>query len=353
MIWGDTEHEWVLDVSVVNQHDLSSVAGVLTGVKPDGCSISLNYESDTRASARVTTVVPEGESDGWLENARLRITLSVPSQGWYKDMFTGYVTDVGERTEAGACIREYDLDSTLFGIAEDLIPWQITCKKGASVLASVRSILDMCRMPYDVGAAADSRFGDNIFYEPGEAALHMIFDMLGSLNRVDVDGFGRITLKPYTPPSQREPTATIDEDDPRTNATGSATRNDRRYQRPGRAIVTARRSQAEGIIAGWYDAPASSPSSSAVRGYTRAVMQGYSGQTKNPSIDELNSLAKRHWEDAQSTGATWEREVYYMDLWEGDVVNYIPHGKSAVKCLVHGCEMSFGDMVQRLTLKEV
>ena len=360
MRWDEVDHEWILDVTVVSQHDLSATISVLDGVDPSGCSVDEGYRTDTRASARVTTVVPEGESDGYVVDARLRITLSVPSRGWSRELFTGYVTNVQEDVEDGSVTRVYELDSTLFGIAKDLIPWQVTCAAGASMLDAVRSLLDMARMPHSLDGAVDRRFGSAVCYERGDALLHMCYDLTGSTDRIDVDGHGRITVRPYKAPSQRAATRLIDDSDPTTLSIGAARRTSNAFERPGRGIVTASKSEQgpDGksksvTIAGWYDSPPESETSSARRGYTIAAKRGYEGASEHPTQDELNTEARQFWRDSQNIGAEWRRDVLYQDLHEGDVVNFTPHGRETVKCIVATCKTDFGDMTQSLTLEEV
>ena len=360
MRWEEVDHEWELDVTVVSQHNLDVTLSVLDGIVPSDCSIDEGYRTDTRASARVTTVMPEGESDGYVEDARLRITLSVPSVGWSRELFTGYVTNVQEDEDNGSVTRTYELDSTLFGINRDLIPWQVVCAAGASMLEAVRSLLDLARMPHSMDGAVDRRFGSAVYYERGDSMLHMCFDMTGSTDRIDVDGHGRITVRPYTAPRWRGATHDIIDDDPTTLSVGTARRTSNAHERPGRAIVTATKSEkgSDGksksvTIAGWYDSPPESETSSARRGYTIAVKRSYEGTSEEPSQGELNSEAERFWRDSQNIGAEWRRDVIYMDLHEGDIVNFTPHGREPVKCIVATCKTDFGDMTQSLTLEEV
>lgn len=228
------------------------------------------------------------------------------------------------------------------------------------MLDAVRALLGQAGMPYDLAGAMDRRFGSPIYYERGTALLHMIYDITGSLDRVDVSGHGKITLRPYTPPSSRAAIEVISDDDPTTLTTGPARRTSNAHERPGRAIVTATRSEqgADGksksvTIAGWYDSPAQSETSSARRGYTTSVKKSYEGASEEPSQNELNAEAERFWRESQTIGAEWRRDVLYMDLHEGDIVTFTPHGREPVKCLVSTCKTDLGDMTQSLTLEEV
>ena len=365
MIWTNLEYDWEVVAQVVDAHSSSSVIGELVGLDPAGCEVTEGYYSDTRVSGRVTTRVPLGESDGYVPNARICIVLRVPRHGWERQLLTGFVTDYGESEEGGSTIREYSLDSSLWGIAEDMTLASVTCAAGAKALTVAKRLMDSRRIEYDVSDAQDRTISKPTVYEPGTALLHLLFDIMSGYNRIGVRGDGPILIKRYTAPSKLSPSATIDPYDHRTLVVGDVSDKDESSERPGAAIVTANVSKTKTVggktttthetRAGSYLAPDSHETSRNTRGYLRFAKDTYSGSKEEPSVSELQSAAKTVWSNNQDKGRSHDLTVLYMDLHEGDVVELVRKDGTTRKCLVQTVTTNLDprERTQRLTLKEV
>lgn len=362
--WHDLEHDWEVAALLVDPHKADSIVGELTGLEPASCSVTEGYYVDTRVSAQLTTVVPLGESDGYVKNARIRLVLRVPRWSWERELITGFVTDIEPREERGYMRRSYSLDSSLWGISEDAITSKVTCAAGSKALTVCRKLLKDRGIEYDDNGAQDRTISKVTVYEPATMLLNLLFEITNGYSRLGVSGHGPITFRKYLEPSKRTPSVTIDPYDPRSLVVSDIRGKDETWERPGAAIVTANVSKSKQVNgksttthetrAGVYVAPDSFVTSRNNRGYLRFAKDTYSGNKDDPNASELATAARQKWNANQDKGKTWDLTVLYMDLHEGDIVSLVRNGK-AQRCLVQTVETTLDPRTrtQRLTLKEV
>lgn len=366
MDWTDTGYSYDISVHVVSQTNVDNTLGSLSGVQLSGLTITENYNSDSRIQAKVTTVVKDGESDGYIDQARLRIVLSIPEKNLIKELITGYVSDISETSEHGYIKRSYSIEGTIWGLLDHKIVDPITITKGAKMIDVWTSLLSkLTKMQYSTDDAQDHSFNSTVIYEQASLLSTVLFEISSGYSRMDTNGHGVITLSKYTAPSNRTPTRTIDYNDFRTLAITPLDRSSSEYEAPGRAIVTATISTekngetSQEIIVGSYDAPATDRTSIESRGYLRARSDSYSGNSEKPSKSELNALAKQNWESEQNKGIEWSGSTVFSDLHEGDVVNLVaPASKDATQIRIHKVlittvSTNLEDFTQSLTMKEV
>lgn len=345
MDWTIANRKDVITVQMVDPHSLDRVIGLLEGVYLPGTSVTEGYYTDTRVSAKVSTV----GDDGYVSDAWLRIVHSVPDEGYSEELFCGPVTDASSDDESGVTKTKYSLDSNLYTIKDDLLVNGFSIGRGGRLKMAVDQLLSMCGRERDLSKMQDKVIQAPVMYERGDSALSDLFDMCDGTNRVSVDGHGRVTVSKYTAPSAIGPILDIDPLDPRSVVVGSVSHSDSSRKTPGRVIYKSGSGDKERV--GSYDAPASAASSSARRGYMVAKMETASG-TDDPSVSQLNAMARRSWQASQDAGREHEMTVIWQALHQGDVVRY-RHDGEWVKCLVKSVESDLGAMRQRLTLKEV
>lgn len=369
MDWTVTGYSYDVTVAVVHQTDVHKVLGILSGVQLSGMRISENYYSDSRVQAKLTTMVDEDESDGYVKNARLRIILSIPSRFWSKTLFTGYVSDVDTVIESGYCKKSYTLEGTIWGLLEHKVSSPVTISKGVSLVSTWNTLMrTQTKMQYSASGAKDHLMGSTAIYEAGSNLSTILFELSSGYDRMDVDGDGTVTLKEYLSPANRTPTRVIDYKDSLGLSMAPLSAQDTSYEAPGRAIVTATVTEQDAkdenktttkVIVGAYDAPSSHATSIETRGWLRARSDAYSGTNDKPSKSELDKIAKDNWEDNQSKGIEWTVNTVYADYHAGEVVNlvapYISSGKTEYthKVLISAVETSLDTLTQSLTMKEV
>lgn len=357
MDWTKTGYSYDIIVGVVHQTNVDKLLGVLSGVQFNGLQMTDNYYSDSRVQAKVTTIVKDGTSDGYVANARLRITLVIPDRGWSKEMFTGYVTDVQETHEHGYVKRSYTLDSTMWGLLDHKMYKTITIADKAKLIDTWKDILSKnTKMQYSTSGANNHTFAlkSPMVYPIGTALSTILFELTSKYDRMNVDGHGRITLKKYIAPSSAQPSRTLDLDDARGLIYGSVSRSSDEVEKPGQVVVTANITQNEKqkTISSRYTAPSTHATSIEKRGWLSVRVEAYNGSKDNPTNEDLATVAKTKWQSAQANGVEWSLSSVFADYWAGEVVNLIVNNKTH-KCLIKSVSTNFENLTQDLTLKEV
>lgn len=366
--WKQTGYSYDVVVNVVHQTNVDKVLGMLSGVQLSGMTVTQKYYSDSRDQAKLTTIVPEGESDGYVKNARLRIIMSIPSRFWSEELITGYVSDVDTVVESGYTKRTYTIEGTMWGLLEHKLHAQENIEAGASLIRTWSNTMNSkTLMQIDTSRAQDYSFGSTVIYEAGTVLATFLFEISSGHNRMYNDGHGRVVLEKYTEPSNRTPTRTIDYKDTLGLSMAPLSANDTSYESPGEAIVTANVSQpdpkdssktVQQVIVGYYAAPESHPTSIHTRGFMRSRTDTYNGAAEKPTPDELNTQAENNWKNSQDKGITWTVSSVFADYHAGEVVTLVaPYGfegsNYSHKVLVSEVQTNMDYLTQDLTLKEV
>lgn len=180
-----------------------AVRGELQGVS--GGKLTLDYYSDTKASATVETV--STGSDGWDGTAAMRLHFDVSdSMGervWGDTLFTGFVKGVDEQRRDGMYVRKYELGSKLWTLQNDLMGI-LYMDAGLSVQAAITHILkDTGGAIYEVGCP-DAALRAQRIIEPGTSRLSALYDLADAAGiQVSVTQGGDISLGRYVEPSRR------------------------------------------------------------------------------------------------------------------------------------------------------
>ena len=365
--YGNTKYGVSISAVLVNQTNIREVLGSLKNIVADSVTITENYNSDSRVQAKLSTITKADQSDGYISYSRIRIIMSVPAKQWSEPIMTGYVSDIEEHMENGYVQRTYSIEGTLWGLLDHKLYNSIVISKGAKLLTVWTSLIRKCtKMQCDITGAKNCTFGNTVVYEPGTELSTILFEVSSGYNRMDVDPFGAITLRPYVSPSKKPVSRTINYKDLKGFAIAPLTRTTTEFDAPGRAIVTAMVSTKDSsgktsqkTIVGHYDAPASDITSQQKRGWLSARMDSYIGTSEKPTKDELNKVAKKNWESSkQEVGYEWSGSCVFQNYHAGDVVYLIaPSSKTSNptrhKVLLTAVSTSFRDFKQSLTMKEV
>ena len=354
-MWANTEHTWEVTVDVVDPNNLENVRGQLRDVDLSQCSVTEGFDTDSRVQARIGTSVREFEDDGYIDKSRLRLTLAVPEWGWSRELVTGYVTDTELTLSQGFVNRRYTTDSVMWALGKDLIPWNVVCAKGQSMMEVTRWWLNVARMPFIEYGPNDKRYGEAKSYEIGDSLLSTLFDMNDGLNRLDMDGHGRVVIHPKPDPRAMSPIMTLDASDPLTLICSDLVRTSDEWDTVSRVIVTASgegNGKERNTIAGYADAQPDWPSAPQIRGYNIGKKESYDGASEHPAIQELTDVARQKLWDEQATSITWTFTTLFCDLHIGDIVRLIPFSYER-KCLITSVQTDLKDMTQKITCKEI
>lgn len=367
MEWDDTGYFYLVDVNMVSQTNVDNTLGALSGVVLSGLSITENYNSDSRVQAKLSTVVKEDESDGYVANSRLRIILTIPDRGWHEELVTGYVSDIQESYDSGYVKRDYTIEGTMWGLLEHKIKSPIIISKGAKMVKVWTTLMQtQTRMQYTATNARDKVFANTIVYEAGSNLSTVLFEISSGYSRMDVDGHGRVVLEKYTAPSSRTASRILDYTDIGGLTLYPLTKSSSEWEMPGRAIVTANVSvkdddgkTTQQVVVGSYDAPSGHATSIGVRGWLRARSDSYSGSSENPSKSELDAVAEKNWKNAQNKGISWTAQSVFADYHAGNVLtlitpsDYANGNVTGHKVLVESVRTNLEAFSQDLTLKEL
>ena len=336
----------VIRAVLVSPHDLTSTVGELHGLDLSGCSVSEGYYTDTRSQAQVTTSVRAGESDGYVANAWVRLVHEVPSWGYSEDMGTFLAHTPKRVTGQGATVRTYSLDSALYALSTDPIPWHLTVGAGSSAVDAAATILDTCSRPYvALDGTKTHTWGASKVYERCATALSDLFDVCSTCDlRLSVDGLGRVTLAPYVEPSALTPVCTISTD---SGGMVIGTVSWSGSDAAGRSIVQSGSGDTE--LVGFANAPVGSPYSSTSRGYMVGIVHQVQGDQTQESVDHLaaQNLASDMTPDVEA-----ELTTRWLPLHQGHCVTLVDQG-DAHHMMVKSIDRDLGSMTCKLTLKEV
>lgn len=346
-MWLDATREDVLRVVQLSPNQLDGTLGDLPGVLASGASITEGYYTDNRTSAKLTVLEAQREPYAWL-----RLVHECPGYGWSEELGTYVVAQEDTAYQGGTSTTDYDLRSILWAISSDTQPFHFSIGAGATTRQVFERICQTVgKSGRILAGAGDHRYGDSVVYDVGNSYLSDLFDIAStSNNRLDVDGHGRITLGPYTPPSQRDPDWVLDSSTKPIVIDDGIKVEDTTGQATSRVVVTYKSGDTE-INAG-ADVDASSPYSSARRGYTIAETKQATDMSPATQAQADATARSDLALNTSDAGRVRSCKCLYFPVHEGDVVEW-REGTSSTKYLVKEADKDLSDWTVSLTLKEV
>ncbi|WP_307738993.1 hypothetical protein [uncultured Parolsenella sp.] len=322
--WADTSRtdRWL--VEMVDPNDLSTSRGYLAEGTVTGLSLTLARDSDTKASAKVSTL----GDDGYVAGSMLRVWHEVGEWGYREPVFTGYVKEAPDSLVQGVRQTDYQLGSALWALSRDLWPAPLAVASGGTALGAIRAVLDQCSRPYDVLAGAlDLRFTEARAWEAGSSRLESLADLADAAgDRLSVSGSGLVTVAALPDlTAATTPTWELDtEDDRAMTLSDGASHTSAVGDVPGRYIVTHK--EGSTVTVGVADVAAGMPSSASARGYVVA-------ETKDVSelpggLAQAYVLAAQYLAAAQGHDEEWSVTSLYAPYREGDVVSLRLRGET-------------------------
>jgi hypothetical protein len=341
--WRDAGHEPELKVYMIDPHNLEVNRGQLIGVTK--CTLTDGYYSDTKISGSLETI-----GDNYIGGSWLRIMIDG------EEVATLGVQNLSdEQAPEGGVKRTYALQSVLWMLDADLAFSLYTIAKNTKAKTALAAIGKTCgKNVIFQGGSHDSLYTAAKVYERTDSYRAIMADICSkSGNELSVDGHGRLSVSGYVAPDKKEVSWELVPDDPRgvvlspgytdADATGEA------YNR---TIVVAANSKSDGQpIVAHSDAPASSPISSAYRGWTRAVIHDVSDMSPF-NLSRANQLVNQYIADDRSLGITRTCKCMYFPIKSGEIVAWVENGKKA-KYLTQTIEADLAAWTVSLTLKKI
>lgn len=353
MDWTDQARADTLTFSMIGATNLDANQGELKDVILDKCKVSAGYYTDTRTSGEIWT-----SGINWKRGSRIRITHTAP--GWSNHLGTYIVVDDDCERVHGEWRQRLVLQSSLFAISKDVFTGPFTVAKNAYALAAIKKIISGTRQRPVYNRPKDRRYGSAKVYETGTSRLSALLDICSYCgNRLDVDGYGRITVGPYVKPAYKTPKLTIDIGSPNGTVHDGVKLSTDWLSMPNAATVSYKYTNSKGTqkevrATAWVSS----------RDHTAQGIRGYSVMR----FEQLNECHPANYATALKKAQSilsanslehieWEVTTQYLPIWEGDVVNLlVPDGQSAYKgtrkCLVKNVDIDLGTMQMALVLKE-
>lgn len=358
MDWRNLNRTDRIRVQQLDPANPAAVLGELDGVDLSGASLDAAYYSDTRTSGKLTV-----QGEGWQRGAFLRIIHEVPEWDYSRTLGTYVVTDDSATRSKGGWAYDLTLQSTLYALDQDrlLRPW--TVAKNAMYITAAQQIAAQSAFTLDVTGARDARAKSAGVFDTGTSRLSALFTLCQNTNnRLDVDGQGVITLRPYVSPANRPASFRLDLEDARGIVMDGISRSTDWLELPDTVAVAHRYSETvnnktvEREIRASATVGAGASQTKKKRGYTVVDFRDLSDMSPKTAA-RAQQLAAQYLANDGVEQVEWDVETAYLPVWEGDVIELvIPDGDSAYtgarKCLVKSLTLDLATMRMQLTLKE-
>lgn len=338
--WLDPSYTPEIRVDMVDPHNLKTIRGQLSGVTK--IELTEGYYSNTKISGSIETI-----KDNYIGGSWLRIMV----EG--EPLATLGVTDVkSKRAPERSLKKTYDLQSVLWMLDSDIAFMLYTIGGGTRASTAIKAIVKDCEKEviFEAGAR-DSLYAESKIFERTDSYRSILSDICEkSNNQLSIDGYGRILISAYIPPSSKAAVWTLDaqasngiilspgyEDD---DSSGEA------YNRT--IIVATNDNQ---TIVASADAPSGSEISSAYRGWTRAKVHELSDMSPFTQV-KAQQMVNQYAPDDRSTGSTRECTCLYFPIRAGDVVEWAQDGAQQ-RYLTQTVESDLNKWTVKLTLKKI
>lgn len=355
--WHDLTRTDKLTFQMVSPTNVDQTYGTLEGVELSGSSLSAAYYSDTRTSGTLRVV-----GGNWRRGSLIRVVHEVPEWSYRNELGTYIVTDDPCTWQHGAWVTELELHSRMFGLSTDrhVKPWTIA--KNARALAAMEQSLKAAGCPYrKIGSVKDTTYKSAKVIEAGTTRLSALFTLANAASdRLDVDGHGRVTIKPYVAPQSKAASYRIDLADERGVAMDGVRRTTDWLQLPSMSAVSYRYTETKGgksvqrEIIGVAKVSSNLHQAYTQRGYN--VVDFRTLSTLSPVTQaHANEIAASDLKGNSRELIQWELDTTYLPIWIGDVVKLVVNSGSytgARNCLVKSLDLNLEHMTMHLTLKE-
>lgn len=354
---GDISHR--LSVFMLDPNKLTvrrQVDGVVVGGE-----LSLDYYSDTRASADISLIAPVGEQP-WDGTAAMRLVRTTYDHTGVLDesplgTFLVKPDDNAVSWSDYGDMRTwtFQLVSILYGVKSQVVTRPLAVGKGAKALATVKSRFKspIGRTPKVYGNAKDYSFSSAVEYDAGTSELSVLMDILDKAgDRLTVDEWGVPTVKRYTAPSKLGATFSVDSSDPRTILVGPVKGGVARQAVPERVTVASTGTYNKEQKTFYADAKAKSGhwSTHAVRGYTLDDFRNVSDMEPFTQA-QAQKLANQYLKEQQNNvEESLSHSLLYRPLNAGDVER-LTHAGETRRWMISSADLDLHSWVWRLQLK--
>lgn len=354
MDWHDSTLISTFDFDMLSPFSFTKV-GSLDGAILSDSSITYAYYTDSRVGGSLKVI-----DSNYIDNTLIRITHHIASENYTRTLGTFYVTNDDLSYQHGTYTGTMELHSMIYSMNDDYHRDCFTIGAKTYSKSVLRGIFEAEGLKYEIlSSCPDHRYSDTKVYDYGQNILSTVFDQTSLMGaRLDVDGDGTITVKPYAAPSSRTPVFDFDYTADDSVMVGAVKVTSDRYRTVSGVGVHYKGKNASGKKDVEYfassDISSSSPASFGRRG--RRIIKTYDLSDMNPPTNaQARTLAKRYLDDNDDESLEYEFDGLYIgDLTEGSVVRLTLDGRNWRKCLVKTMDVSLKPgMTTKYTLKAV
>lgn len=338
--WADPKRTDVIHFQMVDPNNLDEVYGDIDDVQLGSSPVTYGYYTDTGYSSKLTYLV----GNNYVRNMWVRIVHEVPAEGYTRELGT-FIPVSPVVDYKGTITETINLQSPLWGMGDNLTTKVFSIGKGGSLVKAFQRACDNCNRPYVMENPNDFLVEKAVVFEPGTSYLNILYDIADSSNnRIDLDGHGRIVLKPSVDFRYLTPSWELDADDPRSMIIeGTISMESESEEIPNRVIVV------NGNYVGVADLADGSEYSLAQRGYVKAQKHSGTGIKSNSQARALaESLIQSYAKVTQ-----WSMETMYFPAECGQNVRFTLHGEKHI-CMIQSIDpVNLDTMTMKITLREV
>lgn len=358
--WRDLRRTGILHAYMIPPASLNDTLGELLGIDWAASSVSAGYYTDTRTSGQL---VLSGSGDEYIPPAFVRIVYEIPDWHFKKEIGTYAVRQAPATRKNGHWRTVLELQSLLYTMDLDKAAKPLVLAPYSQALPAVQEVLKRARRDADFWHMNNKRILTAQVLESGQSQLSRMFALCEiSDNRLDVDGHGVITVKPYESPASKSPIYTLDLSDPRGIVRDEVTRTSNLFELPSESVVIYKWSEtADGkteqreLSATAYISDDSLVDAD-VRGFNVTDLHSLT-EMSPATTTQAHTLAQGYLRDNSHENIEWTLSTKFLPLWEGDVIELVVPDSfrycGSHKCLVKNAEFSGPYMDLKLTLKEL
>lgn len=356
---------WKFDFLLVQPNNLTNIIGKIDNVDISSVTITESYYTDTRTQARL-------EYYGEISNrqAYVKIVATETNSGYTKTLGVFIPTSDNAIMENGIKKTTLNLESILYGIAQNVFETDWVCEKGSSAQDAMGNILvNKCSItPYnwfmfllgddsesDIPPLGNAKtyFPNNYVIDASTSVLQGLFAIANTCDcRIGVTNTGYVYWTPYVAPSDRTLSFTIDVSSSDSITIDGISRSSNYLSMASKIVVRAKEGGTTVCAIAYYSGD--SRLSLANRGYY--VAKFYDLESVTPFTSErVKQIASEYRSRTGKRNIEWELTTSFMPIHAGDVgtlrgTQDAPYS-SPRKVLVKNKEINLSTMTQKLTLK--
>lgn len=311
-------------------------------------SVTWGYETDTIASAHLTTV----GDDGYVDGSRIRLYYVVPELNVRDLLFTGYVESCTPEYDNGVMKRSYNLKSILKVCQDHNLVYPYVMNSGETALAGMNHILTRAGYSLEIMPnALDYSYMEPTIWNVGNDSVYKVLEDLATVagNRLMLDEQGGVRVERDVNPASLGVTWRFHDQSTRgLIIDGTVRPSENESSVPSRVIVVY--GSGDNAAAGWAEVNPSSPSSAQRRGYQLDYVES-SSDLPDVSVNAATQRANELLAQQVSSPRDWAMDTLFFPGRIGEAADLTLDGET-YHTYIKNITYNLTDRKCNVTLKE-